>query len=271
MPRVGFGVFMIKDANQCEQSVSAALAAGYRSIDTAAVYFNETGVGNAIKSSNVNRSEIFLTTKIWVSDYGYERTKMAIDSALKKLQVDYIDLMLLHRPYSDYLGSWKALEDAVNSGKLRAIGVSNFAIPELQEILDIATIKPVVNQIECHPYFQQSEIRSFLQKHEIALTAWYPLAHGSKDLLNEKIFTDLASIYNKSVVQIILRWHVQMNNIAIPKSTNPSHIKSNINIFDFELTEAQMQSISQLDRNKGFDNMPDFLAKIMARLTKIKH
>jgi 2,5-diketo-D-gluconate reductase A len=271
MPQLGFGVYLINDNELCKQSVLTALKNGYRLIDTAAVYRNERGTGQAIKESGIERKEIFLTTKIWVQDYGYEKTRVAIDGALKRLQVDYVDLMLLHQPYSDYLGSWKAMEEAFEAGKLRSIGLSNFKIKKLQQVLDMAKIKPAVNQVECHPYFQQRELKAFQKKYDIALEAWYPIGHGSKDLLNEKTFTQLAEKYSKSPVQVILRWHVQVGNIAIPKSTNPKHIISNIDIFDFELSNDEMEAIRGLDRNKGYFTIPEFLMSFFTKLIKIKY
>lgn len=267
IPQLGIGVFMVSDHNECKKSVLNALKSGYRHIDTAQAYKNEKAVGEAMRDSGIAREDIFLTTKIWVTNYGYEKAKKAIQNSLDTLQVDYIDLMLLHRPFEDYIGAWKALEEAVDEGKIRSIGISNFKICQVQEILNIARIKPVVNQVECHPYAQQKELSAFLKKNDIFMEAWYPLGHGDKKLVSEPVFTELAKKYGKSNIQIILRWHIQMKNIIFPKSTNLSHIKSNLDIFDFELTKAEMGKIDSMDKNKVYFNIPEWLQKIMSKFS----
>ena len=267
IPQIGIGVFMVRDHEECKKSVMNALKSGYRHIDTAQLYKNEKAVGEAMKESGVAREDIFLTTKIWTTNYGYEKTKSAIKDSLDILQVEYIDLMLLHQQFEDYIGAWKALEEAVDEGKIRSIGISNFKISRVQEILDIARIKPVVNQVECHPYAQQKELSAFLKKNDILMEAYYPLGHGDKKLLSDPVFSELAKRYGKSNVQIILRWHIQMRNIVFPKSTNPAHINSNIDIFDFELSKKDMEKIAMLDKNKQYFNIPEWLQRIIFKFS----
>lgn len=263
IPQMGIGVFMIMDHEKCKQSVLNALKIGCRHIDTAQAYRNEKAVGEAIRESGIPREDIFLTTKIMPKNYGYEKAKKAIQKSLDALQVDYIDLMLLHQPYEDYTGAWKVLEQAVGEGKIRSIGISNFKISRVQKILDVARIKPAVNQVECHPYEQQKELRTFLKKNDILMEAWYPLGHGNKELLSDPVFTELAKKYGKSNVQIILRWHIQIGNIIFPKSSNPEHIKSNFAIFDFELSKEDMVKIESIDKNKSYFNMPEWVQRSM--------
>ena len=268
IPPLGNGVFMIPDHEECKNSVKAALEAGYRLIDTAQLYKNEKAVGEAIKESGIPREEIFLTTKIWPNNYGYEKAKRAIQASLDTLGVDYIDLMLLHQQLEDYIGAWKALEEAVGEGKIRSIGISNFKINTVQKLLDVAKIKPVVDQVECHPYFQQNELRAFLKKNDILLEAWYPIGHGDKKMLSDPVLAEIATAHGKSIVQVILRWHMQVGNIAIPKSTNPAHIKSNLEIFDFALSEEEMNKIGALDKNRGYYNLPDWVQRILFKFIK---
>jgi len=268
IPPLGNGVFMIPDHEECKNSVKAALEAGYRLIDTAQLYKNEKAVGEAIKESGIPREEIFLTTKIWPNNYGYEKAKRAIQASLDTLGVDYIDLMLLHQQLEDYIGAWKALEEAVGEGKIQSIGISNFKINTVQKLLDVAKIKPVVDQVECHPYFQQNELRAFLKKNDILLEAWYPIGHGDKKMLGDPVLAEIATAHGKSIVQVILRWHIQVGNIAIPKSTNPAHIKSNLEIFDFALSEEEMKKIGALDKNRGYYNLPDWVQRILFKFIK---
>ncbi|MDK2780126.1 MAG: hypothetical protein PWP61_423 [Trichococcus sp.] len=267
IPNLGIGTYRIRPTD-AEHSVEHALKNGYQLIDTANIYMNEKAVGRAIKMSGINRSEIFLTSKIWPTEYKYEKAKQAIEDTLTRLGVDYLDLMFLHQPVGDYLGAWKAMEEAVNTGKIKVIGLSNFTGRELDRVIAEGTIKPAVVQVECHPYFQQKDLKAKLAKENIALEAWYPLGSADKDLLAEPIFTELASKYNKSVVQIILRWHVQTGNIVIPGSKNPAHIDSNLAIFDFELTAAELAQIAQLDKDKRFFNMPKWMQRmfLLARM-----
>lgn len=251
IPAVGFGVFMIPADGSTYKAVLEALKVGYRHIDTAAAYFNEAEVGKAVRDSGIPREKIFVTSKLWLQDYGYEAAKKGIDTSLSKLGLDYIDLYLLHQPYGDVAGAWKALEEAKVEGKIKSIGVSNMT-PKLYTELtaDFAT-KPAVNQVECNPLFQQKALRKVLAKDDVKLEAWYPLGHGDKSLLENPVITALAEKYGKNAGQIILRFEVQEGFIVLPKSTNPERIKGNIDIFDFELNFEEMDSIRGLDTGKG--------------------
>ena len=231
IPAVGFGVFLIPNNGPTYEATLAALKAGYRHIDTAAAYMNETDVGKAIKDSGIDRNEIFITSKLWLQDYGYENAKKGIANSLKALDTDYIDLYLLHQPYGDYLGAWKALEEAVAEGN----GM---------------TVMPVVNQVEFNSFTQQKELRKVMAENNIRLEAWYPLGHGNKDLLENEIIVSLARKYNKNAGQIILRWIYQEGVISLPKSTNLERMRGNIDIFDFELIDEEMKAIEALDTGK---------------------
>ena len=257
IPAVGFGVFMIPNDGPTYDATLAALKAGYRHIDTAAGYMNESDVGKAIKDSGIDRKEIFITSKLWLQDYGYENAKIGIENSLKNLGVDYIDLYLLHQPYGDYLGSWRALEEAVAQGKIKSIGISNVTINLWNKFKDGMTIMPAVNQVECNPFFQQKPLRVEMEKYGIKLEAWYPLGHGNKELLENEYLVSLANKYNKNVGQIILRWHYQEGIISLPKSTNDERIKGNIDIFDFELTDEEMKNIQAMDTGKGTHDPED--------------
>lgn len=270
MPPIGLGVYLVSDVAECERSVETALRSGYRLIDTAAAYRNERAVGRGVRASGVPRDDVFVTTKIWASDAGYEKTKAAIGRSLERLGTGYIDLLLLHQPFGDYRGSWRALEEAVVAGRVRSIGVSNFRVDDLEKLLPAAKIQPAVDQVELHPYFQQRELRPFLRKYGIAVEAWYPIGHGSKELLAEPVLTELGNTYAKSAVQIILRWHVQSGIIPIPKSTSPTHIRQNLDVFDFEFTGEEMRRVDALDRNRPSFRVPRWLLSPMARLAPIR-
>ena len=257
IPAVGFGVFMIPNDGPTYEATLKALKAGYRHIDTAAGYMNESDVGKAIKDSGIDRKEIFITSKLWLQDYGYENAKIGIENSLKNLGVDYIDLYLLHQPYGDYLGSWKALEEAVAQGKIKSIGISNVTINLWNKFKDGMTIMPAVNQVECNPFFQQRPLREEMAKYDIKIEAWYPLGHGNKELLENEYLVSLANKYHKNVGQIILRWHFQEGIISLPKSTNDERIKGNIDIFDFELTDEEMSKIEAMDTGKGTHDPED--------------
>lgn len=252
IPQFGLGVYMISGDANTKQACLEALKLGYRHIDTAHAYQNERGVGQAIKESGLKREEIWITTKLWPSEYGEGKTAQAIDKMLARLDIDYIDLLLLHQQFGDYLGAWKDMEKAVVQGKVKATGLSNFESERLEEVLTQATIKPAVLQVECHPYYPQNALKERLAPYGTVLESWYPLGHGDKGLINEPIFTKLAQKYHKSNVQIILRWHIQEGNILFPKSTNPKHLADNIDIFDFALTNQEMAEIRTLDYNKRF-------------------
>lgn len=247
IPAIGFGVFMIPNDGPTYDAVLQALKAGYRHIDTAAGYMNESDVGKAIKDSGIDRKEIFVTSKLWLQDYGYENAKKGIENSLKALDTDYIDLYLLHQPYGDYLGAYKALEEAVEEGKIKSIGISNVTVNLWNQFKDGMNIKPVVNQVEFNPFTQQKELRKVMEQEDILLEAWFPLGHGNKELLENKTIVSLATKYHKNAGQIILRWIYQEGVISLPKSTNSERIKGNLDIFDFELTNEEMDSIRALD------------------------
>lgn len=257
IPAVGFGVFMIPNDGPTYNATLAALKAGYRHIDTAAGYMNESDVGKAIKDSGIDRKEIFITSKLWLQDYGYENAKKGIETSLKYLQTDYIDLYLLHQPYGDYLGAWKALEEAVEEGKIKSIGISNITVNLWNKFKNGMNITPVVNQVEFNPFTQQKELRKVMEESSIKLEAWYPLGHGNKDLLENETIVSLANKYNKNAGQIILRWIYQEGVISLPKSTNPQRMQGNIDIFDFELTQEEMETIQALDTGKATHNPED--------------
>ena len=250
IPAIGFGVFMIPADGSTYKAVREALDAGYRHIDTATAYFNEEEVGKAVRDSGISREEIFVTSKLWLSHYGYERAKVGIDRSLKKLGLDYIDLYLIHQPYGDVPGAWKAMEKAKAAGKLRSIGVSNMTPKIWNEFVPQFSTMPSVNQVECNPFSQQKELRAILNKNNVKLECWYPLGHGNAELLNNSVITELAKKYGKDAGQIILRFEVQEGFVTLPKSSNPERIKSNINIFDFALTDEEMNSIRALDTGK---------------------
>ena len=250
IPQFGLGVFQISGDEKTKEACLEAFKLGYRHVDTAHAYQNERGVGQAVKESGLPREEIWITTKLWPSEYGEGKTAKAIDKMLERLQTDYIDLLLLHQQFGDYLGAWKDMEKAVAEGKVKSIGLSNFESERLEEVLAAATIKPSVLQVECHPYYQQNDLKKRIAPFNTVIESWYPLGHGDAALIEEAVFTKLAEKYGKTNAQIILRWHIQEGIIVFPKSSNPVHIKENIDIFDFELTEEEMNEIRQLD--KGF-------------------
>ncbi|GAA1961913.1 aldo/keto reductase [Microbacterium deminutum] len=256
MPQIGFGVYLVSDVAVCEASVKTALEEGYRLIDTAILYRNERAVGRGIRASGVPRDEILLTTKIWPNDYRYDKARGAIAGCLERLDAGYIDLLLLHQPVGDVRGAWNALEEAVDEGTVRAVGVSNFTAADVEKLLGYARIAPVVNQVELHPHWQQPDLLPTLAKHGIVAEAWYPLGHGSKSLLAEPAIVAAATAHGKSPVQAILRWHVQRGFVAIPKSTNPAHIKANLEVFDFELSDAEMDGVDALGKTNPMFRMP---------------
>lgn len=250
IPAVGFGVFMIPADGSTYKAVREALDAGYRHIDTATAYFNEEEVGKAILDSGILREEIFVTSKLWLSHYGYERAKIGIERSLRKLGLDYIDLYLIHQPYGDVPGAWKVMEEAKAEGKLRSIGVSNMTPKIWNEFVPQFSTMPSVNQVECNPFSQQKELRALMAQNNVKLECWYPLGHGNAELLNHSVITSLSEKYGKNTGQIILRFEVQEGFITLPKSTNSERIKSNIDIYDFTLTDQEMESIRTLDTGK---------------------
>lgn len=248
MPMAGIGTFLLSP-DDAETSVISALQGGYQLIDTANAYVNEKAVGRGMKKSGVARENIFLETKIWPAFYEQED---AVEKTLERLDTEYIDLLLIHQPAGNYIAGYRLMEKAYKEGKVKAIGLSNFTIEQIQGILDVCEVKPAVLQTELHPYFQETELKAFLDKEGIVIQAWYPLGHGDKVLLSEPLFTKLAEKYGKSNAQIILRWHIQAGNIVIPGSKNPDHIRANFDLFDFELTEAEMDEIAALNKNKRY-------------------
>lgn len=251
IPAVGFGVFLIPNDGPTYDAVLSALKAGYRHIDTAAAYFNESDVGKAVRDSGIPREEIFITSKLWLQDYGYEAAKKGLETSLEKLGMDYIDLYLLHQPYGDVAGAWKALEEAKAEGKVKSIGVSNMTPKIWNEFVPQFDTVPAVNQVECNPFFQQKELRALLEKDDVKIEAYQPLGHGNTELLTNPVVTELAEKYGKNAGQVILRFEVQEGFIVLPKSENPERIAGNIEIFDFELSEEEMEKMRALDTGKG--------------------
>lgn len=251
MPILGFGVYQIQDANECEQSVYDAIMTGYRLIDTAASYLNEEAVGRAIKRSGVPREELFITTKLWVQDTGYDRTKKAFAKSLERLQLDYLDLYLIHQPYGDVYGSWRAMEELYREGRIRAIGVSNFQMDRLVDLIMHNEVTPAVNQVETHPFCQQIESAQFMKDHHVQIESWGPFAEGKNNMFQNEILAAIAEKYNKSVAQVILRWLTQRGVVAIPKSVRKERIIENFNIFDFELRQEDMERITTLDTKQS--------------------
>ena len=243
MPIVGFGVFQILDADTCERCVVDAINIGYRLIDTAASYMNEKAVGNAIKKCGVNRKELFITSKLWVQDHGYENTKIAFQRSLDKLQLDYLDLYLIHQPYGDVFGSWRAMEELYAAGKIKAIGVANFQIDRIMDLIVFGKTIPAVNQIETHPFNQQIEAHQFLTDNHVQTQSWGPFAEGKNDIFTNEVLVSLARKYNKSVAQITLRWITQRGIVVIPKSVRKERMEENFSIFDFELSADDMEQI----------------------------
>ncbi|MCV4232906.1 aldo/keto reductase [Virgibacillus sp. LDC1] len=251
MPIIGFGVYQIPDAEECENAVYEALMAGYRLIDTAAGYLNEEAVGRAIKRSGVPREELFITTKLWVQDAGYESAKLAFAKSLRKLQLDYLDLYLIHQPFGDYYGAWRAMEDLYREGKIKAIGVSNFLPDRLMDLIVHNKIVPAVNQVETHPFYQQIENTAFMKEQGVQHQSWGPLAEGRNNMFGNEVLTSIAEKYNKSVAQVVLRWLVQREVVVIPKSVRKERIVENFNIFDFALNADDIEQISTLDTGKS--------------------
>jgi 2,5-diketo-D-gluconate reductase A len=265
MPILGFGVFQVTDPKECENSVINAIETGYRLIDTAAAYMNEVAVGNAIKNSGVARSELFITTKLWVQDTGYEKTKMAFDKSLNKLQLDYLDLYLIHQPYGDVHGSWRAMEELYKKGKVKAIGVSNFHPDRVMDLITFNEIVPAVNQVETHPFNQQIEAQKFLTENKVQMESWGPFAEGKNNLFQNEVLHSIATKYNKSIAQVVLCWLTQRGIVAIPKSVKKERIKENFNISDFELSSEHMAAIGTLDMkiSQFFDHRDPAIIKWM--------
>ena len=251
MPVLGFGVYQITDPAECEQAVYDALMAGYRLIDTAAAYKNEEAVGKAVIKSGIPRDELFITTKLWIQDAGYDSTKRAFEESLKRLQTDYLDLYLIHQPFGDIYSSWRAMEDLYNEGKIRAIGVSNFLPDRLLDLILHNKITPAVNQVETHPFLQQIENAKFMKENNVQIESWAPFAEGKNNIFQNEILLSIAGKYNKSVAQIILRWLTQRDIVVIPKSVRKERIIENFDIFDFELSKEDMEKIVTLNTDQS--------------------
>lgn len=247
MPVEGYGVFQISDEAQCEQCVLDALETGYRLFDTAAAYYNEAAVGRAVRESGIPRDEIFITTKLWVQDAGYDQTLAAFEQSRKNLGLDYVDLYLIHQPFGDYYGAWKAMEDLYREGIVKAIGVSNFSPERIVDLCMNHEIKPSVNQIEIHPFYQQEEALRVMRSYDIVPEAWGPLSEGQKDIFHHRTLQKIAQRHGKTTAQVILRWHFQRGIVTIPKTVHKERMKENMDIWDFELTQKDMKEIEAMD------------------------
>ncbi|MEH2166756.1 MAG: aldo/keto reductase [Nostoc sp.] len=265
MPILGFGVYQVTDLEECERSVYEAIRAGYRLIDTAAAYENEEAVGKAIEKSGVAREEIFVTTKLWIQDAGYESTKKAFERSLKRLQLDYLDLYLIHQPYGDVYGSWRAMEELYREGRIRAIGVSNFQPDRLMDLMVHNKVVPAVNQIETHPFHQQIETQKFLQENKVQIESWGPFAEGKNNIFENELLLAIAQKCKKTVAQVILRWLTQRGVVVIPKSVRKERIIENFDIFDFELSDEDMDAIVTLDMKQSlfFDQRNPEVVKML--------
>lgn len=267
IPKIGFGVFRMTDQDACEEAVVQAIKAGYRLIDTATAYGNEEAVGKAISRCGVPREELFITTKLWIPDISYEGAKRGFALSLERLGLDYLDMYVIHQPYHDYYGAWKALEELYEDGKVRAISVDNFTQDRLADFMFWNKVKPAANLLECNPFFQRQDEEEYLESQGILMQAWSPLAAGQDDLLNDPVIGNIANAHTKSPAQIILRWLIQRNILPLVKTSNPQRMKENLDIFDFELTDDEMLEIAKLDkghtcfmpRNTG-KAVTDFLA-----------
>lgn len=265
MPILGFGVYQVPDAEECERSVLWAIEAGYRLIDTAAAYMNEEAVGKAIKKSSVSRDELFITTKLWIQDAGYESAKKAFERSLNKLRLDYLDLYLIHQPFGDVYGAWRAMEELYEEGRIKAIGVSNFQTDRVMDFIVHNKVIPAVNQIETHPFNQQIETQKFLKENKIQIESWGPFAEGRNNIFSNELLVALAGKYNKTVAQVILRWLIQREVVVIPKSVHKERIVENFSVFDFELSPDDMEAITTLDTKKSsfFDHRDPAMVKML--------
>ena len=270
MPKVGFGVYQIKNQEQCKQAVLDAIDAGYRLIDTAQSYGNEEAVGKAIQETSVPRNELFITTKVWVANYGYEKTKASVEESLKKMQLDYIDLVLLHQPFNDYYGAYKALEDLYKEGKIKAIGVSNFYPDRLVDLAIFSDVKPAVNQVEVNVFHQQIEAQTYNEKYGVQMEAWAPFAEGRNNMFTNPELKAIGDKYGKSIAQVILRWLVQRGIVPLAKSVKKERMQENINIFDFELSDEDMAVIAKMDKKESsfFDHYDASTVEMIAGLNR---
>lgn len=267
MPALGFGVYLVDDLAECEESVLHAIQAGYRLIDTSSAYFNEEAVGRAIKKSGVSREDLFITTKLWIQDAGYENAKKGFEESLRKLQLDYLDLYLIHQPCGDYYGSWRAMEELYKEGKIRAIGVSNFYSDRLVDLILNNNVVPAVNQVEFHPYFQQKKAEEIMKEHGVQMEAWSPLGHGG-DVLSDEVIVHIGEKYGKTAAQVILRWDVQRGIVTIPKSVHNDRIDANFDVFDFSLTDEEMKQMDALDCNRFIADLRD--VELVKKLNALK-
>jgi len=270
MPILGFGVFQIADAEECERCVSDAIHAGYRLIDTAAGYGNEEAVGRAVNKSGVAREDMFITTKLWISDAGYERTRKAFERSMQRLNLEYLDLYLIHQPYGDVYGAWRAMEELYREGRIRAIGISNFYPDRVMDMIVHHEVTPAVNQIETHPFNQQIETQKFLQENGVQIESWGPFAEGKHNIFQNELLLSLAGKHQKTVAQIILRWLTQRGVVAIPKSVRKERMEENFNIFDFELSPEDMAAIATLDTKTSsfFDHRDPNVVKRLSEMRR---
>jgi diketogulonate reductase-like aldo/keto reductase len=268
MPILGFGVYQVPDHEECERSVLEAIKTGYRLIDTAAAYLNEEAVGEAIKKSGVARKDLFITTKLWIQDAGYESAKRAFEKSLKKLQLDYLDLYLIHQPFGDIYGAWRAMEELYKEERIRAIGVSNFQPDRVMDFIVHNDVVPAVNQIETHPFNQQIETQKFLKENRVQIESWGPFAEGRNNIFKNEVLLSIAGKYNKTVAQVILRWMIQRDVVVIPKSVHKERIVENFKVFDFELKKEDMEAIAKLDMKQSsfFDHRDPAMVKMLGNV-----
>lgn len=251
MPILGFGVYQIQDYNECKKAVLNAIETGYRLIDTAASYKNEKAVGDAIKESGINRKELFITTKLWIQKNGYEDTKKAFNNSLEKLQLDYLDLYLIHQPFGDYYREWRCMEELYKNGKIKAIGVCNFFADRLVDLIMHNEIVPAVNQVEVNPFYQKNDYQTIMNEYNVQMQSWAPFAEGRNNMFTNEVLLSISKKYNKSIAQVILNWLVKRNIVVIPKTVRKERMEENFNIFDFELDESDIKLISSLDKNES--------------------
>ena len=268
MPILGFGVYQIQDYDECKKAVLNAIETGYRLIDTAASYKNEKAVGDAIKESGINRKELFITTKLWIQKNGYEDTKKAFNNSLEKLQLDYLDLYLIHQPFGDYYGEWRCMEELYKNGKIKAIGVCNFFTDRLVDLIMHNEIVPAVNQVEVNPFYQKNDYQTIMNEYNVQMQSWAPFAEGRNNMFNNEILLSIAKKYNKSVAQIILNWLVKRNRVVIPKTIRKDRLEENVNIFDFELDDSDIKLISSLDKNESsfFSHQDHKMVKLLSEM-----
>lgn len=257
IPQFGLGTWLLKD--KCYDSLLIALKAGYRHIDTAEIYLNDESIAKAIEESGIPREELYITTKVWFTNYKRDKVRKSVEKSLRQMNLEYLDLVLLHKNVGNYKEAWKELVELKKEGKIKSIGVSSFKEKDLKKILNMGSVIPAVNQIECHPFCQRKDLIKFMDENGIKTEVWSPLGHGSKRIMNHPLFVELAKKYNKSPVQIVLRWHIQNNNIVFPQSTSKEHIESNIDIFDFEISNEDMERIALIDKNKSIDLIPAWI------------